>query len=70
MDEIVLGSPVPGSDESEYPLMPCNHSKCQGGFIEGWEHHQTKGKIKHEFAPKLFCEESQGNVAGILLHPI
>ena len=31
---------------------------------------QTKVKIKHEFAPKLFCEQSQGNVADTRLHPI
>ena len=24
--EIALGSPVPGADASEYPLMPCNHA--------------------------------------------
>ena len=25
LDESVLGSTVPGADESEYPLRPCNH---------------------------------------------
>ena len=25
LDENVLGSPMPGADESEYPLRPCNH---------------------------------------------
>ena len=45
-------------------------SKCRGGFREGWGHHQTKVKVKHEFAPKLFYEESQGNVTDTLLHPI
>ena len=27
VDENVLGSPVPGGDESEYPLRPCNHEE-------------------------------------------
>ena len=27
LDENVLGSPMPGADESEYPLMPCNHEE-------------------------------------------
>ena len=27
LDENVLGSPVPGADESEYPLRPCNHEE-------------------------------------------
>ena len=27
LDENVLGSPVPGGDESEYPLRPCNHAE-------------------------------------------
>ncbi len=27
LDEHVLGSPVPGSDVSEYPLRPCNHEE-------------------------------------------
>ena len=27
LDEDVLGSPVLGADESEYPLRPCNHEK-------------------------------------------
>ena len=30
VDEIALGSPVSGADESEYPLMPCTHA---GGSI-------------------------------------
>ena len=32
--------------------------------------HQNKVKMKYVFAPKLFCEESQRNVAETLLHPI
>ena len=27
VDENVLGSPVPGADESEYPPMPCIHAE-------------------------------------------
>ena len=27
LDENVLGSPMPGADESEYPLRPCNHEE-------------------------------------------
>ena len=27
LDENILGSPVPGADESEYPLRPCNHEE-------------------------------------------
>ena len=27
VDENVLESPVPGGDESEYPLRPCNHEE-------------------------------------------
>ena len=27
LDENVLGSPVPGAGESEYPLGPCNHEE-------------------------------------------
>ena len=27
LDENVLGSPMPGDDESEYPLRPCNHEE-------------------------------------------
>ena len=27
LDEDVLGSPVPGADESQYPLRPCNHEE-------------------------------------------
>ena len=27
VDETVLGSPVPGGNESEYPLRPCNHGE-------------------------------------------
>ena len=27
VDENVLGSPVPGGDESEYPLRPCIHEE-------------------------------------------
>ena len=27
LDEHILGSPVPGADESEYPLRPCNHEE-------------------------------------------
>ena len=27
LDENVLGSPVPGADESEYPPRPCNHDE-------------------------------------------
>ena len=27
LDEHVLGSPMPGDDESEYPLRPCNHEE-------------------------------------------
>ena len=27
LDEDVLGSPVLGADESEYPLRPCNHEE-------------------------------------------
>ena len=27
LDEDVLGSPLPGADESEYPLRPCNHEE-------------------------------------------
>ena len=26
-DENVLGSPMPGDDESEYPPRPCNHEE-------------------------------------------
>ena len=29
LDEDVLGSPVLGADESEYPLRPCNHEEHQ-----------------------------------------
>ena len=35
----------------------------------GASSNQSK-KIKHKFSPKLFCDESQGNVAETLLHPI
>ena len=38
--------------------------------IQNVRFYQTKVKIKHEFAPKLFCEKSQGNVAEAILHPI
>ena len=27
LDENVLGSPMPGDDESEYPPRPCNHEE-------------------------------------------
>ena len=27
LDEYVLGSPLQGADESEYPLRPCNHEE-------------------------------------------
>ena len=27
LDENVLGSPMPGDDESEYPPKPCNHEE-------------------------------------------
>ena len=27
LDENVLGSPMPGADESEYPVRPCNHEE-------------------------------------------
>ena len=27
LDENVLGSVMPGADESEYPLRPCNHEE-------------------------------------------
>ena len=27
LDENVLGSPVSGADESDYPLRPCNHEE-------------------------------------------
>ena len=27
LDEDVLGSPLPGADESEYPLRSCNHEE-------------------------------------------
>ena len=27
LDENVLGSPMSGADESEYPLRPCNHDE-------------------------------------------
>ena len=33
MDENVLGSPVPGGDESEYPLRPCNHEEFDTRFM-------------------------------------
>ena len=27
LDENILGSPMPGDDESEYPPWPCNHEE-------------------------------------------
>ena len=27
LDEDVLGSPLPGAVESDYPLRPCNHEE-------------------------------------------
>ena len=38
--------------------------------LETAGHHQSKVQIKYIFAPILFCEESQRNVAESLLHPV